>query len=110
MFNRFAATATVKFPGAFTVSAMGVVALRLPSVPVTVTAAVPVAAVALAVKVIVLVPVAGLGLNAAVTPLGRPEAARVTLPVNPFNAFMVMVLAPLPPCATLNAVGADDSV
>jgi hypothetical protein len=35
--------------------------------------------------------VAGLGLNAAVTPLGRPEAENVTLPVNPLTGVTVMV-------------------
>lgn len=45
--------------------------------------AAPVVAVLLAVSEIVLVPVAGFGVNVADTPVGRPEAARVTLPVNP---------------------------
>jgi len=44
-------------------------------------AADPVAAVALAVRVSVLPLVAGLGLNAAVMPLGKPVAERVTLPL-----------------------------
>jgi len=35
--------------------------------------------------------VAGLVANAAVTPLGRPDAARVTLPVNPPTSVTVMV-------------------
>jgi hypothetical protein len=38
----------------------------------------------LAVSVIVLLPVVGLGANDAVTPLGKPDAERVTLPVNPY--------------------------
>jgi hypothetical protein len=46
-------------------------------------AADPVAAVALAVRVSVLPLVAGLGLNAAVMPLGKPVAERVTLPLKP---------------------------
>jgi hypothetical protein len=79
---------------AFTVSLMLVVCVKLPEVPVTVTVMVPVAALLLAVKVTVLVPVAGFGLNPAVTPLGRPEADRLTLPVNP---VIVIVLVPLPP-------------
>ena len=37
------------------------------------------------------------GLNAAVTPLGSPDAVRFTLPPNPFWSFTVMVLvAPAP--------------
>ena len=53
-------------------------------VPVIVTALAPVVAVALAVNVTV-VPVAELvGLNDAVTPLGRPDAEKLTLPLKPF--------------------------
>ena len=71
-----------------------VVSVRVPDVPVIVTVAVPVAVVALAVRVSVLLLVAGLGLNAAVTPLGKPVAERVTLPLKPFNGVMVIVLVP----------------
>ena len=60
----------------------------------TVTVAVPAAAVALAVKVNVLVEVAGFGLKAAVTPLGRPEAEKLTLPVKPLAGVIVIVLVP----------------
>lgn len=81
----------------FTVSETVVVALRLPEVPVMVTVAAPVVAVLLAVSVKVLVEVVGLVLNDAVTPLGRPEAASVTLPVNPPTSVTVMVLVPLLP-------------
>jgi hypothetical protein len=63
-----------------------------------VTAAVPVAAVLLAVKVNVLVPAVLLGLNDTVTPLGSPDADKLTLPVKPFCGVTVMVLAPLAPC------------
>jgi hypothetical protein len=63
-----------------------------------VTVEVPVAAVLLAVNVSVLVLVAGFGLNDAVTPVGRPDAARVTAPVYPLIGVTVMVLFPLPPC------------
>src|SRR5580693_354828 len=71
-----------------------VVAIRLPDVPVMVTAKVPVVAEPLAVSVSVLVELVGFGLNTAVTPLGRPDAARVMLPANPFTSFTVMVLMP----------------
>ncbi len=60
-----------------------VLRVRLPDVPVIVIVVVPGAAAALAVNVSVLEDVAGLGLNAAVTPLGRPFAARLTFPLNP---------------------------
>ena len=59
---------------------------RLPDVPDTVTANVPAAAVESAVRVRMLKPppVTGFALNAAVTPLGRPEAASETTPEGPF--------------------------
>lgn len=81
------------------------VAVRLPDVPVMVTVDVPVVAVALAVSVKVLVVVVGFGLNPAVTPLGRPEALKVTLPVKPFAGTTVMALVPLAPRATLRVFG-----
>ena len=59
------------------------------------------AAVLLAVNVSILVLVAGFGLNEAVTPVGRPDAARVTAPVNPLIGFTMMVLFPLLPCGTV---------
>ena len=91
--------ATVKLGVAveFTVNARVVVAVRLPEVPVMVTMDVPVVAVELAVNVNTLVPVVGFVPNAAVTPLGRPDAASVTLPLNPPASVTVMVLVPLLP-------------
>src|SRR5260221_14549048 len=81
--------------------------VKLPEVPVMVTVAVPVVAVALAVSVKVLVLVGLLGLKEAVTPLGRPEADKLTLPVKPFCGVTVIVLVPMPmaPCATLTLAG-----
>jgi hypothetical protein len=58
---------------------------------------VPGAAVLLAVNVSVLVLVAGFALNDGVTPVGRPDAARFTLPVNPFVGATVIVLVWLAP-------------
>ena len=81
----------------FTVTAIAVVFVKPPEVPVMVMVAVPGVAVLLAVSVTVLVAVTGLGLNAAVTPLGSPEAERLTLPLKPFCAVTVIVLAPLAP-------------
>jgi hypothetical protein len=65
------------------VRAIVVLAVRLPEVPLIITVAVPMATELFAVSVSTLVPVVGLGAKAAVTPLGRPEAASFTLPVNP---------------------------
>ena len=94
MVTAFGAADRLKLGGAFTVRLSVVVLVRVPDVPVIVTVTVPVAAVALAVRVMVLVPVAGFGLNAAVTPLGKADAERVTLPLKPFEGLMVMVLVP----------------
>lgn len=63
-----------------------VLALWEPEVPVIVTVYCPRLAVLLAVSVSKLLPeelgtAVGLGLKDAVTPLGRPETARLTLPV-----------------------------
>lgn len=104
--------AMVKFGVAaeLTVNASVVVAVRLPEVPVIVTVADPVVAVLLAVSVSTLVPVVGLVLNAAVTPLGRPDAARVTLPVNPPMSVTVIVLVPLLPCVIVRLLGESESV
>src|SRR5437899_332739 len=73
--------------------------------PVTVTATVPVAALLLAVSVSILVLVVVLGLNEAVTPLGRPDADKLTLPLKPFCGVTVMVLAPLAPCGIVKLLG-----
>ena len=79
--------------------------LRLLDVPVMVTETVPVVAVPLAVSVNVLVVVAGFGLNDAVTPLGRPDADKLTLPLNPFCGVTVIVLVPPTPCTMLRLLG-----
>jgi hypothetical protein len=93
-----------------TVSETVVVAVRLPEVPVIVTVADPVVAVLLAVNVTVLVLVVGFVPNVAVTPLGKPDAARVTLPVNPPTSVTVIVLLPVLPWVTLTLVGEAESV
>ena len=56
------------------------------------------------------IPVVGLVPNDAVTPLGRPLAASVTLPLNPFAGFTVIVLVPEAPCAMDRLPGESDSV
>lgn len=82
--------------------------MRLPDVPVMVTVEVPVVAVAVAVNVTVLVDVVGLVPKAAVTPDGKPEADRFTLPVKPPEGVTVIVLLALPPCVTLTLAGEAD--
>jgi hypothetical protein len=84
---------SVKLGAAATVKATIVDSLNVPEVPVMVTlTGPPTVAELVAVSVIALEPaVVGLGLNAAVTPLGRPEAEKVTLPENPLAGVTVMV-------------------
>jgi hypothetical protein len=83
--------------GAATVSAIDVVGLRLPDVPVMLTAVVPIAAVPSATRVRMLVMVVLGGLKDAVTPDGKPEADRMTVPAKAFLPTTVIVLVILPP-------------
>ena len=69
--------------------------------------AVPVVAL-LAVSVSVLVVVAEGGLNAAVTPLGRPDAERLTPLLKPLIGVTVTVLVPLLPSVTVTLPGDAD--
>ena len=73
-----------------------------------VTVAVPVVAVALAVSVKVLVVVVEAGLNEAVTPVGRPDADRLTLLAKPLTGVTVTVLVPLLPWMTVTLPGDAD--
>ena len=93
---------------AFTVSETEVELVKLPEEPVIVTFTVPVAAVLLALSVNVLVLVVLAGLNEAVTPLGRPEAVRLTVPVKPFCGSTEIVVVPLVPCVSVTLFGEDD--
>jgi hypothetical protein len=74
-----------------------VVALNEPDVPVMVIVLVAVAAVPPAVKVNTLLPVAGLVPKEPVTPVGKPDAARVTELENGLTSVTVMVSVPLAP-------------
>lgn len=78
--------------GALTPRARTVVTIWLPDLPVMVTLYCPTAADVLAVSASVLDPTVGFGEKDAVTPLGRPEAERVTLPVNPFRGFTLTLV------------------
>ena len=90
-------TDRVKFGGAAMVSERVVAFDKLPDVPVIVNATIPMAAVLLAVSVNVLVLAVLLGLNAAVTPVGRPDADRLTLPLKPPCGVTLIVLVPFAP-------------
>lgn len=103
----------VKFPTdtVSTVRLIVVVFISVPDVPVTVTVTVPVAAVLPAVRVSVLEEVAGFGVNAAVTPVGKPDADRVTLPLKPFcGVIAIVVVIPLPPCVIVRLPGEGERV
>lgn len=92
-------------------SAMLVLAVVVPEVPVTVTVAAPMVAVddAVSVSTDVTVPfaggVTGLGENAAVTPFGRPVAVSVVAELNPLRLVTVMVLVAFDPCARFSELG-----
>lgn len=60
----------------------------VPDVPVMVRAYWPMGAVLPAVRVSVEFAVVGFGAKDAVTPAGKPETARLTLPVNPYSGLM----------------------
>ena len=90
---------------------MTVVVLVKPATePVMVTVTVPVAAVLLAVSVKVLVLAVLLGLNDAVTPPGRPDADKLTLPLKPPCGLTVIVLVPLVPCTIVKLLGDAERV
>jgi len=88
---------SIKLPAVVTVRAMVVVAVSVPEVPVMATVAAPAVAVLLALSVSTLVVVVGLVANVAVTPVGRPDAARVTLPLNGLTSVTVIVSVPFAP-------------
>lgn len=95
---------------AVTVSVTVVELVKLPEVPAIVTVTVPVFAALPAVNVKVLVLVVLPGLKEAVTPLGSPEADKLTLPLKPFCGVTVIVLGPTVPCIRLKLPGEAASV
>jgi hypothetical protein len=103
---------TVKLCNAVILRETLVVALKVPEVPVTVTvtgvevtaAEVPTASVRTS------VPDTEPAAKDAVTPLGKPVAVSVTLPEKAPTSATVIVLVPLPPCATDRVAGEADNV
>jgi hypothetical protein len=82
--------------GGVTVRVMGIeTGVSVPEVPVTVIVEFPAAAELPTVRVITLEVVEDAGLNEAVTPLGRPDAVKDTLPVNGLMSFTAIVSVPL---------------
>src|ERR1017187_463007 len=84
---------------------MVVDAVREPEVPPMVIVDVPGAVPDATVSVSVLVVVVGFGLKPAVTPVGRPVAFRVTLPLKPPAGTTVIVLVPWAPAAIVSEIG-----
>lgn len=71
-----------------------VVLVKLPEEPVIVTLTVPTVALPIADRVRRLLVVAGFVPKVALTPVGRPDAVKFTLPLNPFRGLIVMVVEP----------------
>src|SRR6267378_2558372 len=78
---------------------------RVPDLPLTLTLKVPVVAEPPTVNVSVLAEVEEFGLKVAVTPVGRLDAEKLTLPVKPRIGLMVIVDVPVLPRATLRLLG-----
>jgi hypothetical protein len=105
-------TETLLLPLVCTVKAIVAFTLATPvPLPVTVMLLTPVEAVVDAERVSVdVVPVTFAGLNVAVTPTGRPVAARVTVPPKPPKRAMVTVTGTLVPRCTLSTLELSPSV
>ena len=79
--------------------------VKLPEVPVTVTVKVPIGAVLVADRVKTVVVVAGFVPKLALTPLGRPDAVKFTVPLNPFKGWIVTVAEPVAPWRKVRLLG-----
>ena len=88
---------SAKFGAAFTLRLIVVVLVKLPELPVIVTVTVPAVAVLSAESFSVLEVRVLLGLKDAVTPPGKPDADKLTLPEKPPWGVTLMVLVPLAP-------------
>jgi hypothetical protein len=108
--NEFGEAEMAKFGGGTTVRETVALCDKPPDAPVTVAVKVPRAAVLVAVSVSILVLVVLLGLKAAVTPLGRPDAEKLTMLLKPFSGLTLTVLMPFVPWATLRLLGEVESV
>ena len=79
--------------------------VKLPEVPVTVTVTAPTLAVPVAERVRRLLDVLGFVPKVAVTPVGRPDAAKLTLPLNPLRELIEIVVEPGVPCKMVTFAG-----
>jgi hypothetical protein len=89
----------------FTARAMVVWLVSVPDEPVTAKVNVPMAAVGLEMSVNALVPAVLAGLKDAVTPFGKPDIDKLTVPAKPFSGVTVIVLVPLVPCVSVTVFG-----
>lgn len=110
MLKEFGERERAKFGAGITVRDTAVTCAKLPDVPLMVTAKVPRVAVLLAVNVSALVAVVLLGMNVALTPLGKPDAESVTALLKPLSRFTVMVVTTFVVRLTLKLLGAAESV
>ena len=86
-----------------------VVLVKPPEVPVTVNVKVPVVAVPVADRTKRLLAVAGFVPKAPLTPFGRPEVVKFTLPLKPLSGLIEMVAEPEAPCRMVKLAGDADS-
>jgi hypothetical protein len=105
-FDGFTVTVAAAVTGAVTVREIVVGALSVPEVPVIATDDVPAVAELLAANVTTLLALVGSVPKVAVTPLGKPEAAKVTEPVNGLTSVTLMVSVPFAPCV-IDSADAD---
>jgi hypothetical protein len=84
--------------------------VKLPDEPVMFTLMVPVVAAPVADRVNRLLVVAGFVPKLALTPLGKPDTLKFTLPVNPFSGLIVMVAEPAAPWGKVKLVGDAERV
>ena len=89
---------------------MVVLFVKLPEVPEMVTVTVPVVATPVADRLKRLVVVAGFAPKTALTPLGKPDALKTTLPLNPFCGLIVIVVEPAEPWRKFKLAGDAESV
>jgi hypothetical protein len=104
------ASAMAKSGGGVTVTVIVTADVRLPEVPLTVNVDTLFAAALVAVSVSVLVAVVLAGLNAAVTPVGKPVAVKATAALKPACGPTVMVAIPVPPAATFTLRTEEESL
>lgn len=72
--------------------------VKLPEVPVMVTVKIPAVAVAVADRVKTLLAVTGFVPKVPLTPFGKPDAVKLTLPLKPLKGLIEMVVEPEVPC------------